>query len=117
MGEKCDEIYQVLKNVEHMSIYRKGYPEEDGGIPEKYHYSHHYRVPPLLINAELPYQVHVNRTSYHALQGQHGYDNVNAEMHPIFIAAGKAIKQHDSPIIEPFNSIHLYSLFCKILGV
>merc|ERR1712071_24695 len=38
-------------------------------------------------------------------------------MHPIFVAAGKEIKNFDQDILEHFDSINLYSFFCKILDV
>ena len=113
----CDKIYEQLKNVENLHVWRKGYSEAEGGIPEKFHYTNNYRIPPIVLNVDSPYQVHINKTSYHPLNGQHGFNNESPNMHPIFVAAGKEIKKFEEDVVEPFDSINLYSFFCKILDV
>lgn len=47
--------------------------------------------------------------------GVHGYDNAEELMHAIFMAKGPlfAVGQH----LEPFNTVDLYNLFCRILEI
>lgn len=114
----------------------KIYKKED--IPEHLHYKHSDRIPPLVIFCDLPYQVHLSKPKKGFIKGDHGYDNSENEMHPIFIAAGKKIRKYNNStqtvsqidnahpnetvidqtlIVPPFNNINLYHLFCEILDL
>jgi hypothetical protein len=48
-------------------------------------------------------------------EGEHGYNNSLADMHPIFIAHGPVFKR--GYLSEPFNNVDIYSLMCHILDV
>merc|ERR1712066_760529 len=116
----CDSIFSKLNPIFNNLGYIKIYQKSD--IPEIYHYKNSPRIPPLLISCNLPYQVFLKEKNTE-MKGTHGYENYNnPDMHPIFIAAGKKIKSNTekpgTPLkIEPFNNIHLYSLFCAILDL
>lgn len=47
--------------------------------------------------------------------GNHGYDNVLAEMHPIFLAHGPAFRKNFTK--EAMNSTDLYPLLCHLLSI
>ena len=47
--------------------------------------------------------------------GSHGYSNKLPNMHPIFIAHGPAFKKGYKA--EPFASIDLYPLLCRLLDI
>nr|XP_020657166.1 ectonucleotide pyrophosphatase/phosphodiesterase family member 5 isoform X2 [Pogona vitticeps] len=47
--------------------------------------------------------------------GDHGYDNVLPEMHPIFLALGPAFRRNFSK--QAMNSTDLYPLLCYMLGI
>lgn len=47
--------------------------------------------------------------------GNHGYDNVLAEMHPIFLAHGPAFRKNFTR--EAMNSTDLYPLLCHLLNI
>merc|ERR1719500_387356 len=85
-------------------------------IPEKFHLKHNVRVPPLLLVATEPWQV--ARTMREVrLKGEHGYNNENMNMHPIFLAKGPQIANIPKALFKPFNSVDIYPLMCHILGV
>lgn len=47
------------------------------------------------------------------MAGNHGYDNINSDMHGIFYAIGPAFK---NGYLQPsFENVHLYSLMTYIL--
>jgi predicted AlkP superfamily pyrophosphatase or phosphodiesterase len=47
--------------------------------------------------------------------GEHGFSPKNKEMWGIFYAKGPRIKVAN--VIEPFQNIHIYPLFCQLLGL
>lgn len=47
--------------------------------------------------------------------GVHGYDNAEKLMHAIFMAKGPLFAHGQE--LEPFNTVDLYNLFCRILRI
>lgn len=47
--------------------------------------------------------------------GDHGYDNILPEMHPIFLAHGPAFRKNFTK--QAMNSTDLYPLLCHMLGI
>ncbi|XP_068103423.1 ectonucleotide pyrophosphatase/phosphodiesterase family member 7-like [Hyperolius riggenbachi] len=106
---KEDELYQKLKGAHpHLNIYRKG------EFPERFHYSKHDRILPLLLYGDLGYSVN-GRFILYVNKGDHGFDNSEMDMKMIFRAFGPDFKENY--IAEPFDSIHIYPLMCKLLGI
>jgi len=104
------ELKKTTPNGEHLNIW---YREE---IPERFHLKNSQHVPPLLLVADEPYQV-VRTTREARLKGEHGYDNRNMNMHPIFMGRGPVFKKESKKLEEPFDSVDIYPLMCHILGV
>lgn len=111
---KMDEVYANLKkNEEHFITYKK---EE---LPERFHLKGHPRVPELILIADVGYTITTteqieNRPDFPS-GGTHGYDNLEKEMHGIFIAHGPDFKSgFKSPA---FESIHLYELMAHLLNI
>ena len=50
-----------------------------------------------------------------ASRGAHGYDNAAPSMRGILIAAGPAFRR--GAVMPPVESVHLYALMCRILGL
>ena len=100
----------IEPNAKHLNIW---YREE---IPERFHLKASPHVPPLLLVADEPYQI-VRTTREARLKGEHGYDNVNGNMHPIFLGRGPVFEKKTDVLEEPFNSVDIYPLMCHILGV
>lgn len=48
-------------------------------------------------------------------KGEHGFDNKAMDMKTIFRAVGPSFKRGLE--VEPFESVHVYELMCKLLGI
>ncbi|XP_067859863.1 ectonucleotide pyrophosphatase/phosphodiesterase family member 7 [Heptranchias perlo] len=106
---KTEEVYQALKNAHpHLKVYKV---EE---FPERFHYSKNDRVLPILVYGDLGYNVN-GRIIIYFNKGDHGFDNEEMDMKMIFRAFGPDFKS--AYLAEPFDSIHIYPLMCKLLGV
>uniref|UniRef100_A0A8C3RY54 Uncharacterized protein n=1 Tax=Chelydra serpentina TaxID=8475 RepID=A0A8C3RY54_CHESE len=105
---KEEEIYQALKNAHpHLKVYKK---EE---FPEHFHYAKNERVLPILVYGDPGYSVNGNCTERKTRD--HGFDNEDMDMKTIFRAFGPDFKENY--LAEPFDSIHIYPLMCKLLGI
>jgi len=104
-------VYKTLKTVENMEIYKKD------EIPDHLHYKNNVRIGDLVIITKLGYGVYINnqQVNWTINRGDHGYNNNNSAMHPIFIAHGPDFKQNYT--IKPFNNVDIYPLMCFLLGV
>ncbi|XP_075687655.1 ectonucleotide pyrophosphatase/phosphodiesterase family member 7-like [Rhinoderma darwinii] len=106
---KEEELYQALKDAHpHLKVYKKQQ------FPERLHYSKHERILPILLYGDLGYSVN-GRIILYINKGDHGFDNNEMDMKMIFRAFGPDFKKNY--IAEPFDSINIYPLMCKLLGV
>lgn len=106
---KEEALYQALKTAHpHLHVYKK---EE---FPERFHFSKHERVLPILVYADSGYNIN-GRLIIYFNKGDHGFDNDLEDMKTIFRAFGPSFKKNH--LAEPFDSIHIYPLMCKLLGV
>ncbi|XP_061257029.1 ectonucleotide pyrophosphatase/phosphodiesterase family member 7-like [Bos javanicus] len=104
-----EAVYQALKNAHpHLNVYKK---EE---FPERFHFAKHERVLPIVMYADPGYSIS-GRIILYFNKGDHGFDNVYMDMKTIFRAFGPDFKKNH--LAEPFDSIHIYPLMCKLLGV
>ncbi len=112
--DNIDAMYNVLKGAHpHMQIYRR---EE---LPERYHYSNHFRIPPIIGIADEGWSI-TNRDYFEQnmskfLGGAHGYDPQLPSMQGIFIARGPAFLSNES--IPAFENVHVYNIVMKALGL
>lgn len=106
--ENCgDSIYNSLKNVEHLSIYK------NTKIPEYWHYGKNPRVTDWIVVADSSWSIFWKKPASYERGGTHGYDNRNTDMHAIFYAIGNQFKKgYKQPL---FDNIDLYPLIAKIL--
>ncbi|XP_069065324.1 ectonucleotide pyrophosphatase/phosphodiesterase family member 7-like [Pleurodeles waltl] len=106
---KEEELYQALKNAHpHLKVFKK---EE---FPVQFHYAHNKRILPILVYGDPGYSIN-GRVIIYVNKGDHGFDNKDMDMKTIFRAFGPAFKR--KYLSEPFDSIHIYPLMCKLLGV
>ncbi|NWX87652.1 ENPP5 phosphodiesterase, partial [Nothoprocta ornata] len=106
---KLDEVYEALVNAHpNMTVYKK---EQ---IPNRLHYKHNSKIQPILALADEGWEI-VHNKSDHFLLGNHGYDNMLPEMHPIFLAFGPAFRTNATK--EAMNATDLYPLMCHLLGI
>jgi predicted AlkP superfamily pyrophosphatase or phosphodiesterase len=110
-GEK-EKIYKAFKDAEnHFKVFKK----ED--IPDFYRIKNHYRVPEILVIADIGYTI--TTKSYFERRGvnkgTHGYDHREPEMRAFFLASGPSFKKGEQ--IRAFQNIHIYELMCKLLNL
>ncbi|XP_030068843.1 ectonucleotide pyrophosphatase/phosphodiesterase family member 7 [Microcaecilia unicolor] len=106
---KEEELYQALKNAHpHLHVYKK---EE---FPAHFHYAKNDRILPIIVYGDLGYNIN-GRFIIYVNKGDHGFDNNYMDMKTIFRAFGPDFKKNY--LAEPFDSIHIYPLMCKLLGV
>ncbi|XP_072036460.1 ectonucleotide pyrophosphatase/phosphodiesterase family member 5-like [Amphiura filiformis] len=104
-----ETIYQRLVNTHpHMTVYKKA------DIPERFHYKHHRRIPPIIAIADEHWHIMVgNETSWY--KGNHGYDNSLQSMQTLFVAHGPAFKKGYHA--KTFTAVEYYPMMCYILGI
>ena len=114
---KNEDLPMLKSRVENLHPKLTAYFRHE--IPERFHLKHFKgkdRVPPLILLAEEPWQV--CRTKKEAfLKGEHGYDNMNMNMHPIFFAKGPDFIVEPDVLEEPFSNVDIYPLMCHLLGI
>ena len=109
-----EDIYNALKGAHpHLQIYRR---EE---VPFRLHYSNHYRIPPIVGLADVGWSITTHEL-YAADPapfgtGSYGYDPRYPAMRGIFIARGPSFQ--NGLVVEPFQSIHIYNLITRVLGL
>ncbi|XP_044305833.1 glycerophosphocholine cholinephosphodiesterase ENPP6 isoform X1 [Varanus komodoensis] len=118
--EKLLEVYNKLKNVPHLTVYRK----ED--IPDRFYYKKGKFVPPLTLVAEegwfivesrdaLPFWENGTGKREAWQNGWHGYDNELMDMRGFFLAYGPDFKSNFRA--APIRSVDVYNIMCKVAGI
>ncbi|XP_055913099.1 bis(5'-adenosyl)-triphosphatase enpp4-like [Eupeodes corollae] len=114
---KLEYVYQTLKNASKLNGHFDVYKSEE--LPTRWHATNQQRYGPIIAVAKINYgfqdlweYAKDDGTSY----GVHGYDNEEELMHPIFMAKGPAFKSGGIQA-KPFESVDLFHLFTKILGI
>ncbi|CAI5784035.1 glycerophosphocholine cholinephosphodiesterase ENPP6 [Podarcis lilfordi] len=118
--EKQSEVYNKLKNVPHMTVYRK----ED--IPARFYYKEGKFVSPLTLVAEegwfiveskekLPFWENGTGKRDAWQNGWHGYDNELLDMRGFFLAYGPDFKSNFRA--APIRSVDVYNVMCKVAGI
>ncbi len=107
-------VYRSLVGAHpHLAVYRR---EE---IPQRLHYRSHRRIAPIVGIADEGWTI-TSRGWYGIrpqpeIGGAHGYDPASPSMGGVLLAAGPSFAVGVEA--RPVQSIHLYSLFCHILGL
>ncbi|XP_015216007.1 ectonucleotide pyrophosphatase/phosphodiesterase family member 7 [Lepisosteus oculatus] len=106
---KEEEVYLSLKNVHpHLRVYKKA------ELPESFHLAKHDRIQPIIVVGDLGYNMN-SRVIFYVNKGDHGFSNEEMDMKMIFRAFGPDFKKNY--LAEAFDSINIYPLMCKLLGV
>ena len=106
------EAKAALARSSHLRVFLK---EE---TPPEWHVRDASRVPRLLALAEEGWTIttrefrarHPGRVA-----GNHGFDPALPSMGALFVAAGPSWRR--GAVVPPFENVHLYGLFCRVLGV
>ncbi|XP_034967611.2 glycerophosphocholine cholinephosphodiesterase ENPP6 [Zootoca vivipara] len=118
--EKQSEVYNKLKNVPHMTVYKK----ED--IPARFYYKEGKFVSPLTLVAEegwfiveskekLPFWENGTGKRDAWQNGWHGYDNELMDMRGFFLAYGPDFKSNFRA--APIRAVDIYNVMCKVAGI
>ncbi|KAL4624503.1 ectonucleotide pyrophosphatase/phosphodiesterase family member 7-like [Arapaima gigas] len=106
---KEEEIYRSLLNAHpNLTVYRK----QD--IPESFHLAKNSRIQPIVVVGDLGFNIN-SRILIYVNRGDHGFHNGEMDMKTIFRAFGPDFKKNY--LAEPFDSVNIYPLMCKLLGV
>nr|XP_058904979.1 ectonucleotide pyrophosphatase/phosphodiesterase family member 7 [Kogia breviceps] len=106
---RLEKVYEGLKDAHpRLHVYKKEL------FPKSFHYASHPRITPLLMYSDVGYVIH-GRVNVQFNNGEHGFDNNVRDMKTIFRAVGPSFKRGLE--VEPFESIHVYELVCKLLGI
>ncbi|KAL9951359.1 hypothetical protein ACROYT_G044010 [Oculina patagonica] len=107
-----EEIYQNLTRnpIPHI---RKVFRKEN--IPDEYHWKNNRRIPPIFIDPEVGWAVTRSRSDPPPGEGEHGWPPVESKSYSIFYARGPAFRE--GAVVRPFNTVDLYPLMCKLLGI
>ncbi|XP_030606560.1 ectonucleotide pyrophosphatase/phosphodiesterase family member 7 isoform X1 [Archocentrus centrarchus] len=105
---KEQEVFDALSNVPNITVYKKN------EIPESFHLAKSERLPPIVIIADLGFNLN-SRFIVYVNKGDHGFYNTEMDMKTIFRAFGPSFKKNY--LSEPFDSIHIYPLMCKLLQI
>ena len=112
--DKIEKIHRNLTGAEnpHMTVYKKE------NIPEEYHWKHNRRIPPIFVDPEVGWVVRTSRATVRQgnwTVGDHGWPAIKSKSYSVFFAHGPAFQKGLK--VAPFNTVDLYPLMCKLLGV
>ena len=108
-----DSLYNRLRGLEHMSVWRHG------EVPEQLCYGTSNRLGQILVSPDLGWQFNFAPSRN---KGTHGFDCKETDMMVAFRAVGPDFKKgYEAPFTQgeqsAFRNIDLYPLICKLLGV
>ncbi|XP_036822495.1 ectonucleotide pyrophosphatase/phosphodiesterase family member 7 [Oncorhynchus mykiss] len=105
---KEQQVYDALMKAPNLTVYKK----ED--MPENFHLSKNDRMQPIIVIADLGFNLN-SRFIVYVNKGDHGFHMDEMDMKTIFRAFGPDFKK--SYLSEPFDSVHIYPLMCKLLQI
>ncbi|KAG8507487.1 Ectonucleotide pyrophosphatase/phosphodiesterase family member 7 [Galemys pyrenaicus] len=104
-----DKVYNILKEAHpKLHVFKKE------SFPPNLRYANNPRITPLLMYTDPGYVIH-GRLNVQTNNGEHGFHNDVMDMKTIFRAVGPSFKQ--GLVVEPFESVHVYELMCRLLGI
>ncbi len=106
-------VLRALAGAPHLHLYAAD------SVPERWHYRGSRRIAPVVGVADpgwvLTTRATLERKDDGTPGGGHGYDNADAAMRAVFIAAGPSFRR--GVVVEPFQNVHVYELLCRVLGL
>ncbi len=111
---RSDAVYYGLRERHpRLHVYRKA------DLPERWHYTSHRRIPPLLAVADPGWSIttreHFAENPGRYDGGNHGFDPEDGEMAGIFIARGPGFRSGSRA--EALPAVHVYSLLMHLLDL
>ena len=106
-NEDPQKVLQSLEDIQNM----KCWPKDK--IPAKYKLGSHRRVPKIVCLADLGWTISFKPLAK-TIKGNHGFDPEEKDMHGLFIASGKNIRQTKLNFIP---NIDIYPLLARMLEI
>ncbi|XP_072317658.1 ectonucleotide pyrophosphatase/phosphodiesterase family member 7 [Eucyclogobius newberryi] len=100
------EVLESLAKVPNITAYSKSQ------MPYSFHLGRSQRLPPVVIQADLGFNLN-SRLIVYVNKGDHGYHSGEMDMKTIFRAFGPDFRQN--VVSQPFDSVHIYPLMCRLL--
>jgi alkaline phosphatase D len=101
-----DQIFLGLSKVPHIKAWRK----QD--VPVRFHYGTNQHIGEFVLSADSSYSMTWSEKKL-TMSGNHGYDNMNSDMHGVFFAIGPAFKK--GYLQPPFENVNLYDIMTYVL--
>ncbi|XP_062256242.1 ectonucleotide pyrophosphatase/phosphodiesterase family member 7 [Platichthys flesus] len=105
---KEQEVFDSLSKAPNLTVYHKDQ------MPDSFHLGKSERLPPIVVVADLGFNLN-SRFIVYVNKGDHGYHNGEMDMKTIFRAFGPDFRRNF--VSEPFDSVHIYPLMCKLLQI
>ncbi|XP_028984952.1 ectonucleotide pyrophosphatase/phosphodiesterase family member 7 [Betta splendens] len=105
---KEQEMVDALRKAPNLTVYRKN------EMPESFHLGRSQRLPSVVVVADLGFNLN-SRLILYINKGDHGFHSGEMDMKTIFRAFGPDFRKN--LLFEPFDSIHIYPLMCKLLQI
>ncbi|CAL8288243.1 unnamed protein product [Merluccius merluccius] len=105
---KEQEVFDALSRAPNLTVYKKD------ELPESFHLRNNDRITPIVVVANLGFNLN-SRFIVYVNKGDHGFHNGEMDMKMIFRAFGPDFKRNY--LAEPFDSIHIYPLMCRLLKI
>ncbi|KAM8869754.1 ectonucleotide pyrophosphatase/phosphodiesterase family member 7 [Spinachia spinachia] len=102
------EVFDALSNAPNLTVYKKNQ------LPDSFHLAKSQRLPPIVVVADLGFNLN-SRFIVYVNKGDHGYHSGEMDMKTIFRAFGPDFRKNF--LSEPFDSIHVYPLMCRVLRI
>ncbi|CAL8248926.1 unnamed protein product [Lota lota] len=102
------EVFDLLSKAPNLTVYKKD------ELPESFHLKKNDRITPIVVVADLGFNLN-SRFIVYVNKGDHGFHNGEMDMKMIFRAFGPDFKKNY--VAEPFDSIHIYPLMCRLLKI
>jgi predicted AlkP superfamily pyrophosphatase or phosphodiesterase len=120
-----DSAAERAETARLLAALRGGHPRLQvyarDGLPERFHYRGSPRIPPIVGVADDGWQVLTRqdvadwRAAGGGARGEHGYDPALPSMHAVLVGAGPLLQRGRR--LAPFESVHVYALLCRLLGI
>ncbi|KAL5107045.1 Bis 5'-adenosyl triphosphatase enpp4 [Taenia crassiceps] len=110
-GLTVEEMYSKLKKLPNCDVYLKE------NIPSEYQFKNNSRVAPIVVFPHIGWmvQTHPSKPYDNKLNGMHGYNNSEPDMHPFIVAMGPGIRNLGE--VPVFYQVDVYALVCLLLNI
>jgi ectonucleotide pyrophosphatase/phosphodiesterase family protein 5 len=114
------DIYEILKNnIKKKDFGKIKWIYLKKEIPERFHLMNSHRIAPLILVANIGYQIVLERNknvSATKHRATHGFDPNDVQMRGTFLAKGKSFKKYYRSN-KPVFLIDIYSLLCHLMDM